>query len=102
MLNELTYYAVSMMYMLFTDFNPNAQIKIYVGWLVVITAIGNLIWPNLTIMLRGIWPDIKSSMNKSEKLITRKQRRTTQAFEKFRQKFIKDKEMKLKAEYEEK
>jgi hypothetical protein len=49
--NEVTYYVVSLLYLTFTDFNPNAEIKLYTGWLVVLVAILNLLYPNLTTML---------------------------------------------------
>lgn len=51
LLNEFCYYMVSLLYVCFTDFNDNPEIKIYVGWVVVLVAVCNLVWPNLITML---------------------------------------------------
>ena len=67
LLNELCYYVVSVLYLCFTDFNPNPEVKIYCGWFVVVVMLGNLIWPNFTMMWRGIWPDIKGIFVKDKK-----------------------------------
>lgn len=57
--NEFFMYMVSLLYITFTDFNPDAYAKVLMGWLVILLVISNLIFPNGYIMVRGLWPDIK-------------------------------------------
>jgi hypothetical protein len=66
-LNEYCFYIVSLLYLCFTDLNPNAANKVFVGWLVIVICICNLIWPNGYIMVSGIWPDIKGICSKKKK-----------------------------------
>ena len=58
--NEICYLVVSVLYFCFTDFNKDPLIKLYCGWVLILVVIANLIWPNLTVMLRGIWPEVKA------------------------------------------
>lgn len=62
LLNEATYYVVSCFFLSFTNFNPDVDAKLMMGWIVVAICIMNLIWPNGTVMVRAIWPDIKDSI----------------------------------------
>ena len=57
-MNELTYYVVSVLYLCFTNFNPNPEVKVYCGWFVVLVALANLVWPNGKIMVDELWPEI--------------------------------------------
>lgn len=76
LLNEVTYYLVSTLYLCFTDFNPHPAIKVNCGWVVVLLVILNLIWPNFTYMFTGIWPDIvKAISSKRKTVITRRLKR---------------------------
>ena len=98
-LNEVCYLCVSVLYFCFTDFNPDPEIKIHCGWVVILIVISNLIWPNLTFMLRGVSPDCIKICKKTRKIVRYK--KSFKAQEKARQMFIKkykDK-IKLKEEY---
>ena len=53
--------------MSFTNFNPDADAKLLMGWIVVVICVCNLIWPNGYMMVRGIWPDIKAACSKEKK-----------------------------------
>ena len=100
--NEVTYYVVSLLYLTFTDFNPDPEIKIVTGWFVVVVAILNLIFPNLTTMLEGVIPDIKDALiGPKSKVNLTKRRKSLKYFEKFRLKFIKKQKLKLKEEFKE-
>ena len=96
-MNEVCFLCVSVLYFCFTDFNPDPQMKVYCGWVLILVVISNLIWPNLTFMLRGVSPDMMKLWKKSKKIITPK--RSTKALEKARQQFIKKNKMKLKEEF---
>lgn len=96
LLNEITYYVVSCLYICFTDFNPNPVIKVNCGWIVILIAILNLICPNFTYLLSGIWPDIIGALTCKKPVKPKKKKISLVKLEKFRQKFIKDKKLKLK------
>lgn len=57
--NEFSMYAVSMIYITFTDFNQDPYAKVMMGWLVVGLCIANLILPNGFVMISGLWTDAK-------------------------------------------
>lgn len=58
-LNEVCMYIVSLIYLTFTDFNPDPSAKVFMGWILLVVVIANLIWPNGSTMVAGIWPDIR-------------------------------------------
>lgn len=97
-INEICFLSVSVLYFSFTDFNPDPQIKVNCGWVMLLIVISNLIWPNLTFMLRGVFPDIIKACKKKKVKVTPKQ--STMAFEKARLQFIKKNKMKLKMEFQ--
>jgi hypothetical protein len=66
-LNEICFYLVSFMYICFTDINPNAENKLIIGWFIIFLVLANLIWPNGSTMVKGIWPDIKALFVKEPK-----------------------------------
>jgi hypothetical protein len=53
----------------FTDYNPNVDAKLLAGWSMIFFSIANLVWPNLVILVRGMWPEVKEAFakKKSEK-----------------------------------
>lgn len=53
---------MSLVYITFTDFNPDAYAKVLMGWVLIVIVIANLIWPNGTTMVAGIWPDIRDQL----------------------------------------
>ena len=57
-LNEWTYLMVSTLYYCFTDFNPSPLAKIQCGWVVILVVLINLLWPNLSTMMRGLREEI--------------------------------------------
>jgi hypothetical protein len=97
-LNELTYYIVSMLYLCFTDFIKNPLLKVYVGWVVILVVISNLIYPNFSHMMRGISPDIMMCCLNS-KIARNKKIRNLKQFDKARKKMIKKFGFKLKEEF---
>lgn len=46
LINEISFVLISLIYICFTDFNPNPEIKVNCGWLIIVICILNLIWPN--------------------------------------------------------
>lgn len=60
--NEVCYYVASMIYLTFTDFNPNAENKVFMGWLFILLVLFNLTYPNGFYMLKGMWPGIKEAL----------------------------------------
>jgi hypothetical protein len=68
LINEFCMYAVSLIYLTFTDFNPDAYAKVVMGWLVILLVISNLIFPNGYMMVRNSWPDIKGALCKQDEV----------------------------------
>ena len=66
-LNEFNYYVVSLLYFCFTDFNPNPEVKNVCGWVVVLVAIANLLYPNLYLMVEGLIPELRSKCMKKRR-----------------------------------
>ena len=54
---------VSVLYLCFTDFNPNPEVKIYCGWFMVLICLGNLVWPNGTMMFGAVIPEIRDALS---------------------------------------
>lgn len=66
MVNEFSFYLTSLIYITFTDFNPNAYAKVLMGWILIVILLVNLIFPNGYNMVKGIWPDIKALFEKEK------------------------------------
>ena len=64
LLKEINYYLVSIFYLSFTDFNPNAEAKLLIGWVIVLLCITNLVWPNGYVMFRDIIPELLKNCRK--------------------------------------
>lgn len=89
---------VSVLYLCFTDFNPEPQVKIWCGWFLVLVAIGNLVWPNGTMMVQGLYPDIRDALNGSTKSTKIK---GLKKFEQHRADLIVKYDLQVKEEFEE-
>lgn len=102
--NEFCYYISSVLYLTFTDYNPDAFAKVFMGWILIVVVLGNLCFPNGYYMIRGMWPDIKNmccSRNKNE---VKDRRLLVKQLDDKRRLFIalNPKKIKLKPEYQEK
>ena len=98
MFNEITYYIVACFFLCFTNYNPDAEVKVQLGWLVVLICISNLLYPNGYIMVKGIWPDIKKALTcKKEKEV----KINTQKQESKREELIYKYNIELKKEFQE-
>lgn len=104
-LNEITFYMVSLIYLTFTDFNPDAFAKVLMGWILITLVIANLIWPNGSTMVAGIWPDIRDNVmpeccrKKSNKRRHRVFRGSVRFLTLKREKFIRENNIQLKKEF---
>jgi hypothetical protein len=96
--NEICYYVVSMLYLCFTDVIKDPLFKVYIGWVVILIVISNLIYPNFLYMVGGISPDLMMCCLNS-KIARHKKIRNLKHFEKARKKLIKKFTLKLKDEF---
>lgn len=101
LINELCMYVVSLLYITFTDFNPDAYAKVLMGWVVIFLVISNLIFPNGYVMVSGIWPDIKKVLC-GQKDEGKKRTHSIRAFADSRRRLVKSnrRRFKLKPEFE--
>ena len=82
--------------MAFTNFNPDAESKLLMGWIIVVICVGNLIYPNGYNMVKGIWPDIKTACSRGEKI-----KKSSKRLEEARNDLIKRYNLELKKEFAE-
>jgi hypothetical protein len=61
-INEISYLLTSFHLIVFTDYNPDVEAKLLAGWSMIFFSIANLVWPNLIILVRGMWPEIKEAL----------------------------------------
>lgn len=58
-INEFCFYLTSVIYLTFTDINPDPRAKVLMGWILIVLVFGNLIFPNCCRWFFAIWPSIK-------------------------------------------
>jgi len=63
-INEISYLITSFHLIAFTDYNSDVDMKILAGWSMIFFSIANLVWPNLVILVQGMYPEIKESCKK--------------------------------------
>lgn len=61
LINEIVYVILAYHQLMFTDYVTEAETKSMVGWSWVMVALVNLVFPNLYLVIDGMWPDIKRS-----------------------------------------
>jgi len=59
--NELAYVALSFHQLCFTDF-ASAEVKNIAGWSFVTLAVLNLLFPNLYLVVKSMYPDIREAL----------------------------------------
>jgi hypothetical protein len=107
--NEITYVIISYTVIAFTDFQPEVTVKLSCGWFMILVSIFNLIYPNLYLLAKAMWPDIKQAVldfckkkNENEEEEEANKDRVRLYFEGKRQELVKRYKIKLKEEFGEK
>jgi hypothetical protein len=68
LINEIAFCILSYHQMCFTDFVPSAEDKYGMGWSYIVVAIGNLVYPNIYLVVLAMIPDCKAACTRKKKV----------------------------------
>jgi hypothetical protein len=100
LINEISFYLISVFFLSFTNLNPYAESKLAMGWITVGIAILNVIYPNGHELAKGCLPECIEGCKR--KIKTSKRASAHEKFEQKRQELIEKYKLKLKNEIPEK
>jgi hypothetical protein len=101
-LNELAFVIIIYHQIGFTDLNIHASSKVSLGYSLICISIINLLFPNFYLVARGIWPDLKLTIQEKLSIFRPKKKenhRHADVFDRKRKDLIENYNLVLKEEF---